>query len=142
MFRIFRDWVARKGEVFQPEPDSAYFKMVELEFALPWFHLRVEVQADDGVYYSQMMLSGVDEFEQFMKSADLDERILSVDAQVMLPPRMTRAEGWTLQRLVALHEAGANCFFTLDSGAVYRDGDGDDVTLDSTKHPRLIYSRP
>ncbi|MVW77203.1 hypothetical protein [Pseudomonas xionganensis] len=141
LFRVGRDWVARVGDVFQPEPGSMYFWLVEKEYALPWFHLRLEVKADDGVYYSQMMPSGVEEFERLMKSADLDERILSVDAQVMLPPHMTGSDGWTLQRLVALHEVDANWFFTVDSGAVYRDGDGDVVTLDSVQHPRLIYSR-
>lgn len=142
MFKVVRDWVARVGEVFQPEPDALYLKLVEKEFALPWFHLRIEVKTAGGIYYSQILPSGVDEFERFMKAADLDERILTVDAQVMLPPHMTGSDGWTLQRLVALHQAEANWFFTVDSGAVYRDGDGDVFTLDSVQRPRLIYSRP
>ena len=142
MFKVVRDWVARVGAVFKPESGAMYFRLIEKEFALPWFHLRVEVKADDGIYYSQLLPSGVDEFERFMKTADLDERILSVDAQVMLPPRMTGPDGWTLQRLVTLHEAGANWFYTVATGVVYRDGDGDVVTLDSVQRPRLIYPRP
>ena len=52
MFRASRDWMARKGEIFEPEAKSMYFGMVELEFALPWFHLRVEVVADKENYYT------------------------------------------------------------------------------------------
>lgn len=81
------------GEVFQPESDTMYLRLVEKEYALPWFHLRVEVKEDNGISYLQMMPCGGEEFERFMKSADLDERILSVDAQVMHPPHITGSEG-------------------------------------------------
>ena len=37
-----------------------YFGMVELEFALPWFHLRVEIKAEDGIYYKQVLPSGIE----------------------------------------------------------------------------------
>ena len=141
MFRVVREWAAGVGEVFLPDPGSTYFWLVEKEFSLPWFHLRVEIKEGHGISYLQLMPSGVEEFERFMKSADFDERILSVDAQVMLPPHMTGSDGWTLQRLVALHEAGVNWFFTVDSGAVYQFGGEDVVTLDSVQCPRLIYSR-
>lgn len=57
MFKVVRDWVARVGEVFQPEADAMYVRLVEKEFALPWFHLRIEVKADDGIYYSQLLPS-------------------------------------------------------------------------------------
>ncbi len=124
MFRASRDWMAKKGEVFESEPESMYFEMVVLEFALPWFHLRVEINADDGIYYTQVLPSGIEEFKRFMKWADLDERVLSVEAQVMLPMHMTGRDEWTLQPLVTLHEVtGADFktdwFFSVSSGAVF-----------------------
>ncbi|WP_218565867.1 hypothetical protein, partial [Pseudomonas sp. o96-267] len=33
MFKTHRDWVDFKGEVFQPDPGSEYFRVVELEFS-------------------------------------------------------------------------------------------------------------
>lgn len=33
MFKAHRDWVAFRGEVIQSDPGSAYFRVVELEFA-------------------------------------------------------------------------------------------------------------
>lgn len=146
MFRASRDWMAKKGEVFESEPESMYFEMVVLEFALPWFHLRVEINADDGIYYTQVLLSGIEEFKRFMKWADLDERVLSVEAQVMLPMHMTGRDEWTLEPLVTLHEVtGADFktdwFFTVSSDAVFRYGDGATLALDSALNPLLIYPR-
>ncbi len=146
MFRASRDWMAKKGEVFESEPESMYFEMVVLEFALPWFHLRVEINTDDGIYYTQVLPSGIEEFKRFMKWADLDERVLSVEAQVMLPMHMTGRDEWTLQPLVTLHEVtGADFktdwFFSVSSGAVFRYGDGATLALDSALNPLLIYPR-
>lgn len=146
MFRASRDWMAKKGEIFESEPESMYFEMVVLEFALPWFHLRVEINADDGVYYTQVLPSGIEEFKRFMKWADLDERVLSVEAQVMLPMHMTGRDEWTLEPLVTLHEVtGADFktdwFFTVSSDAVFRYGDGATLALDSALNPLLIYPR-
>lgn len=146
MFRASRDWMAKKGEIFDSEPESMYFEMVVLEFALPWFHLRVEINADDGIYYTQVLPSGIEEFKRFMKWADLDERVLSVEAQVMLPMHMTGRDEWTMQPLVTLHEVtGADFktdwFFTVPSGSVFRYGDGATLALDSALNPLLIYPR-
>ncbi|PPV34273.1 hypothetical protein C5L43_20515 [Ectopseudomonas oleovorans] len=146
MFRASRDWMAKRGEILEPEPGSMYFGMVELEFALPWFHLRVEIKAEDGVYYTQVLPSGIEEFKCFMKWAGLDERALSVKAQVMLPMHMTGRDEWTLEPLVTLHEVtGADFktdwFFTVASGAVFRYGDGATLALENALNPLLIYPR-
>lgn len=146
MFRASRDWMAKKGQVFEPEPGTMCFGMVELEFALPWFHLRVEINAEDGIYYKQVLPGGIEEFKRFMKWADLDERVLSVKAQVMLPMHMTGRDEWTLEPLVTFHEVmGADFktdwFFTVSSGAVLRYGDGATLALDSALNPLLIYPR-
>ena len=146
MFRASRDWTAKRGEILEPEPGSMYFGMVELEFALPWFHLRVEIKAEDGVYYTQVLPSGIEEFKCFMKWAGLDERALSVKAQVMLPMHMTGRDEWTLEPLVTLHEVtGADFktdwFFTVASGAVFRYGDGATLALENALNPLLIYPR-
>ena len=146
MFRASRDWMAKKGQVFESEPGSMYFGMVELEFALPWFHLRVEIKAEDGIYYKQVLPSGIEEFKRFMKWADLDERVLSVKAQVMLPMHMTGRDEWTLEPLVTLHEVTdadfkTDWFFTVSSGAVFRYGDGATLALENALNPLLIYPR-
>lgn len=146
MFRASRDWMARKGEIFEPEAKSMYFGMVELEFALPWFHLRVEVLADKENYYTQVLLSGIEELKQFIKWTDLDERVLTIETQVMLPMHMTGRDEWIMQPLVTLHEVtGADFktdwFFTVSSGAVFRYGDGATLALDSALNPLLIYPR-
>lgn len=146
MFRAQKDWMAVNGEVFQPDPNSAYFRLAELEFAMPWFHLRVEIKADDGIYYTQILPSDIEEFQRFMKWADFDERVLSVEAQVMLPMHMTGRDKWTLEPLVTLHKVTGDgfktdWFFTVSSGAVFHYGDGATLALDNALEPQRIYPR-
>ncbi|OQR35338.1 hypothetical protein BWR15_15510 [Pseudomonas sp. T] len=144
MFRAYEQSMAKAGEVYAPEPDSMYLKMVEMDSGFPWFHLCLHVKADDGVYRLQVMPCGHQEFELFMTGIQFEDRVKSIDVQVMLPPHMTGRGRWTLELLESLHEvveadSKSSRFYALASGAVYREGDGESVDLDEASTARIIY---
>lgn len=144
MFRAYEQFVAKVGEVFAPEPESIYLKMVEMDSGFPWFHLCLHVKADDGIYRLQVMPCGFEEFELFMNGIQSEDRVKSIDVQVMLPPYMTGCECWTLELLESLHEVieadfKSSRFYVLASGGVYREGDGESVDLDEASTARIIY---
>jgi len=67
-----------------------------------------------------------------MERADVNERILSVDVQVVLPVQMTGRDGWALERLITLHEVKGSTFsldyfFTVVSGDVFHCGGGEGI---------------
>ncbi|ELY8031538.1 hypothetical protein SOH16_006428 [Pseudomonas aeruginosa] len=62
----------------------------------------------------------------------MNKRILSVDVQVVLPVQMSGRDGWTLERLITLHEDKSNTFrpdyfFTVVSGDVFHCGGGEGI---------------
>lgn len=132
MFKTHRGLILKDGEAFDPAEHYLYTKMVEMDLSLPWFHVLITTVTEGEEYRLQVMPGDIEMLENLLELTKGQD--VSLDVSAVLPPHITGRDGWSMERLASLHEVRTSdnkfdWFYTLASGAVFRDGDGETLSL-------------